>query len=187
MQCEFITVTNCIINAGCNAFRIGVGAGSIRHVQISNITVERCLCALEFCTAYGPYCRANIEDVHVSGISVVEADAAFRLYAKNNAFIRDVSIENLRSSATAMNSIDGEKGMIENVKLRDVEVTVSNRFAKEQVSESQFAYRGNHILKVHNASRVILDGVKIHGSLNDCDGEFSFSECPDLIKRDCNF
>lgn len=184
---EYITITNCIIRAGCNAFRIGVGAGNIRHVQISNITVERCLCALEFCTAYGEYCRANIEDVHVFGLTAVDSDAAFRLYAKNNAYLRDISIESVRANSTMMNFIDGENGQIDNVRIRDVEITVADRFTKNQLDNWQFNFRGNHVFMVHKASRVVLDGLRIHGTLSDCDGEYSFSDCPDIIKRDCNF
>lgn len=184
---EYITITNCIIRAGCNTFRIGVGARNIRHVQISNIAVERCLCALEFCTAYSPTCCANIENVHVCGITATDADAAFRLYAKNGARLRDISIESVRANSTMMNFIDCENGTIDNVRLRDIEITVSDRFMKDQVNAWQFNYRGNHVFKVHDASRVVLDGLRIHGSLSDCDGEYVLTECPDLIKRDCNF
>lgn len=184
---EYITVTNCVIKSTCNAFRIGVGVGSIRHVQISNIVVERCLCALEFCTAYSKYCRADIEDVHVSGLSAVDSDAAFRLYAKNGASIRNISIENVHASSRMMNSIDCQNGSIDNVKMRDVEISVSDRFMKDQVDDWQFNFRGHHVLKVHGASRVVLDGLKMHGTLSDCDVAYSFTECDDIVKKDCVF
>ena len=187
VDAEYITVTNCIIHAGCNAFRIGVGAGNIRHVQISNITVERCLCALEFCTAYSKYCRANIEDVHISGLTAIDADAAFRLYAKNGAYIRDVSIENVHSSSRMMNFIDGENGLIDNVRIQNVEINVSDRFMKDQVDDWQFNFRGNNIFKVHSASRVVLDRLNIYGSLSDCECAYSFSDCDDIVKKDCIF
>lgn len=182
---EYITITNCVIHAGCNGFRIGVGAGNIRHVQISSIVIERCLCALEFCTAYSKYCRANIEDIHVSGITAVDADAAFRLYAKNGASLRNISIESIRANSSIMNFIDGENGTADNIRIRDAEITVSDRFTKDQLDNWQFNFRGNHVFKVHSASRVVLNGLRIHGTLSDCDGEYSFVNCDDIVKRDC--
>lgn len=187
IHCEFITITNCVLHTGICAFRIGVGAGHIRHVQISSITIERCLNILEFCTAYWEQCCANIEDIHVSGINAVETDRALCMFAKNNGTIRDVSIECIRSTGKTMSFIDCENGTIDNIKLRDVEITLSDRYTKEQLLAYQFAYRGNHFFKVHNASRVTLDSIKIYGSLCDCDGDYDFTGCPDLIKRNCNF
>ena len=145
------------------------------------------LCALEFCTAYSKYCCANIEDIHVHGITAVDSDAAFRLYAKNGATIRNVSIEGMRANSRMMNLIDCQNGVIDNIKIRDVEVTVSDRFGKSEVDEWQFNFRGNHVFKAHNASRVVLDGLKFFGTLSDTQGEYSVTDCPDLIKRDCNF
>ena len=187
IHCEFITITNCVLHTGICAFRIGVGAGHIRHVQISGITIERCLNILEFCTAYFPECCAFIEDVHVSGINAVETDRAIKMFAKNSAAIRDITIESIRSTGTTMSFIDCENGTIDNIRLRDIEITLFDRHKKDQVSASQFAYRGNHFFKVHNASRVTLVNVRIYGSLCDCDGEYSFTGCPDLVKRGCNF
>ena len=86
-----------------------------------------------------------------------------------------------------MNFIDAENGTADNIRIRDVEITVTERFTKDQVNENQFRFRGNHVFKVHRASRVVLDGLRIHGTLSDCDGEYSITECPDIIKRDCNF
>lgn len=187
IDAEYITITNCVIRTGTNGFRIGVGAGNIRHVQISNIAIERCRCALEFCTTYSEYCRVNIEDIHVSGLTAVDADAAFRLCAKNGASIRNVSIERVRASSRMMNFIDGEYGKIDNVKIRDVEINVSDRFTKDQVNAWQFNFRGNHVFKVQNASRVVLDRLNIFGTLSDCDGEYSFAECDDIVKENCIF
>lgn len=187
IHCEFVTITNCVIRTGINAFRIGVGTGHIRHVQISNITIERCHNIMEFNTAYMTCGCANIEDLHVSGITAIDTDSAICIYAKNNAYVRDISIESIRSTGTVMNYIDGEGGLIDNVRIRDVEITMFDRFTKDQLSPKWFAYRGSHLFKVHKASRVVLEGIRIHGSLSDCDGDYVFTECSDLVKRDCSF
>jgi len=38
--CESVTVTNCILGTRCNAFRVGVGTGTIRNCTISNIIIR---------------------------------------------------------------------------------------------------------------------------------------------------
>ena len=86
-----------------------------------------------------------------------------------------------------MNFIDGENGSADNIRIRDVEITVTERFTKEQVDANQFGFRGDHVFKVRSASRVVLDGLRIHGTLSDCDGEYSFVNCDDIVKRDCVF
>lgn len=187
IPCEFVTITNCVLRASCNAIRLGVGTGHIRHIQISNITVERCLNILEFNTAYLTHGCANIEDLHVSGITAIDTDRAICMYAKNNAYVKDVSIENIRSTSTCMNYINGADGVIDNVRIRNLEITMFDRFTKEQLSDHWFKHRGSHLFKVHDASRVVLDGVKIQGTLSDCDGDYVFTQCDDLVKRDCSF
>ena len=187
IHCEFVTITNCVIHTGVNAFRIGVGTGHIRHVQISNITIERCHNVAEFNTAYMTYGCANIEDIHFSGITAIDTDTVLIMYAKNNAYVRDISMENIRSTSSCMNYIDGSEGSIDNVRIRNMEITMFDRFTREELSDKWFAFRGNHLFMVHDASRVVLEGVKIHGTICDCDGDYVFTQCPDLIKRDCNF
>ena len=38
--CEAVTVTNCILGTRCNAFRVGVGTGTIRNCTVSNIIIR---------------------------------------------------------------------------------------------------------------------------------------------------
>ena len=38
--CESVTVTNCILGTRCNAFRVGVGTGTIRNCTGSNIIIR---------------------------------------------------------------------------------------------------------------------------------------------------
>ena len=83
--------------------------------------------------------------------------------------------------------IDGENGTADNIRIRDAEITVSDRFTKDQLDNWQFNFRGNHVFKVHSASRVVLNGLRIHGTLSDCDGEYSFVNCDDIVKKDCVF
>lgn len=38
--CEYITVTNCTLSTPCNAIRVGVGQGEIRHAVFSNLVIH---------------------------------------------------------------------------------------------------------------------------------------------------
>lgn len=183
--CEHVTVTNCVLYTGVCAFRIGVGDGLIRHARISNITVRKCRNLVQFCTAYLKSGGVNIEDVNVSNVSAVDTDRCVEAFARNGAYIRNVTLENIRSTSAMMNYLDGTDGCIENVTLRNIELNVFDRYAP--MTESLLAQRGEHLLALTDTANVTLDRVTIHGRL--CDGE-----CPTVATNsegltlvDCNF
>ena len=50
--CEYVTITNCILSTPANAFRVGVGTGTVRNCAISNIVVQDCRTAIEICSSF---------------------------------------------------------------------------------------------------------------------------------------
>ena len=110
-----MTISNCVLNSGICAFRIGVGYGSIRHARISNIVIEQCLNIAQFCTAYNNYGRVYIEDVNFSNISAENTDRVTEAFADNDSMIKNVTMENIRSTSTTVNYI----GIEANTKITD--------------------------------------------------------------------
>lgn len=111
IHCKYITITNCIIHAHVCAIRLGVGTGTIRHVRISNITVSRCRELVQFATSYLGNSRSCIEDVCINGISATDTERAISLFSGNGAYVKDVTIENVRTDATAMSYIHQNDGI----------------------------------------------------------------------------
>ena len=185
IHCEHVTVTNCVLSTGICAFRIGVGYGLIRNVTISNIAIERCLNIAQFCTAYSENGKVDIENILISNVCADNTDRCFEMFAKNGAFIKNVTMENIRTTSTIKNYIEVTKGTIENIKLRNIEINFFDR-AKD-LHESMLKFRGDSLLSFKGAERVELCGVEIFGSLYGIDKTFVAEACEGLIKENTNF
>lgn len=186
MHCEFISISNCVLSTGICAFRIGVGRGGvIRHARISNITISQCCNIAEFCTAYSKNGRVDIEDVNFSNISAENTDRCIKAFATNGAYIKNITMENIRSTSTTMNYIDCIDGEIENFNVRNVELSYFDRAT--ELPERELEYRGDHLLSFKNASNVRLENVKINGTLYGVDEAVEIIGCDDLTKKECNF
>ncbi len=185
IHCEYITVTNCVFRTGICAFRLGVGFGTIRHVQISNISVERSCMLVQFCTAYLENGCAHISDINISNICATETDRFIQLFTKNGATVKNVTLENISAECCAMSYIECEDGAVENITLKDIDITLTDR--KTELTEAEFKKRGAHLFKLRGAAEVRLDNVKIRGSLYGCDEPISITDCDGLVKKDCNF
>lgn len=185
MHCEYVTITNCVLSTGICAFRIGVGRGHIKHVRISNIVVRHCMDIIQLCTAYSPTCCVNIEDVNFSNISAENTDRCFDIFAKNGASIKDITIENIRTSSAIVSKIEREDGSIDNVTVRNVELKFADKV--EEYPEIALRTRGDNLLLVDGASNVTFDKVKIMGGLRDVTKIFEAKNSENLVRENCNF
>lgn len=183
--CENVTITNCVIHTGVCAFRIGVGEGVIRHVRVSNIVVGQCARLVQFCTAYLQNGRASAEDVNFSNISAANTALFLEAFARNGAYIRNVTMENIRSTSARMSTITAEDGCVENFTLRHVEIMMFDKYT--DLTPQQQEQRGDHALFLNRASQVTLEDVQIVGALCDSRGTAVAVDCDGLRLRDCNF
>ncbi len=185
MHCEFVTITNCILSTGICAFRIGVGNGVVRHARISNITIFRCLNIVQFCTAYRTNGKVDIDDVNFSNISAQNTDRCLQAFAFNNAKIKNITMENIRTTGTVMSYIDCVDGEIENFNLRNIEISYSDKAT--ELPEEELKFRGSHLLFLKGASGVKLEGVALKGTLYGVEESVKVENCDALVKKDCNF
>ena len=185
MHCEFVTITNCILSTGICAFRIGVGSGIVRHARISNITIFGCLNIVQLCTAYNKKGKVDIEDVNFSNISAQNTDRCIQAFALNNASIKNITMENIRTTGTVMSYVDCVEGEIKNFNLRNIEIYYSDK--STELPENELKFRGNHLLLLSGASEVKLEGVVLRGSLYGVLEPVKVVNCDDLFKKDCNF
>ena len=185
MHCEFVTITNCVLSTGICAFRIGVGNGVIRHARISNITIVRCLNIVQLCTAYNKNGKVDIEDVNFSNISAQNTDRCLQAFAFNNAKIKDITMENIRTTGSVMSYIDCVEGEIENVNLRNIEISYFDKAT--ELPEDELKFRGDHLLFLSGVSGVKLEGVVLKGTLYGALESVKVVNCDALVKKDCNF
>ena len=70
-DCAYITVANCVLSSACNAIRLGVGEGKIRHAVFSNLVISDTKTAFNYVASYSPSSRGtDITDVRVSNVIV---------------------------------------------------------------------------------------------------------------------
>ena len=185
MHCEFVTVTNCVLKTGICAFRIGVGTGIIRHARIHGIVIRGALNIVQLCTAYGERGCANIEDVHFSDISAEGTDRLLQAFARNGAYIKNVSIENVCLAADVMTSVEVVDGSIDGIALRNIEMNFSDK--STDLCEKEYAYRGSHLLYFLGAENVTLENVAVGGAMYGVSEPVRIENCAGLQKRNCNF
>ncbi len=186
--CEYITITNCNFAASACAFRIGVGVGEIQHVRISNITIECAEHVALLQTSYNGSGCAKMRDINISNVSATGVDYGLEIFSANNAYVKDITFSNIRVEAHAASDfICAEDGEMENVTLRDIEITLSERLPRP-LTEEQIAYRGGHHgFCIKGGKHFRLENVRVHGELDQCDVLAYAEEASLDWKRDCNF
>ena len=185
MHCELVTVTNCVLSTGICAFRIGVGDGHIRGVTISNITIERCLNIVQLCTAYSNKGKVDIENVLISNVYAANTDRCFEMFSKNGAVIKNITLDDIRTTSTVKNYAEVTEGAIENLKFRNIEIDFFDR--SKELHESMLAFRGDSLLSFKGVECARLDGVELRGSLCGIDKTFTIENCKDIVKENTNF
>ena len=183
--CEYVTISNCIINCAICAFRIGVGTGAIKHVGISNITVTNCRELMQYATSYLGHGSVDIEDFNINGILAQSTDRAISMYASNNASIKDITIENVRSTATQMSYIHDDGGHIENIRLRNFEINAYDRY--EHLEDKYIDMRGHHVFSVKGAKNLVLEDVRVKGDFSQRKERIVIDNCENLDERHCDY
>lgn len=132
VPCENITVTNCVLHTNCNGFRIGVGAGVIRNVAVSNIVFHNCQTAVALNSNYGtdPAAGVQIEDVIFSDLQI-DAEKPFAVMSQVRGDtgepaakeIRNISFSHVRGTFSRASLITGCGGHgVGNISFQDVEL-----------------------------------------------------------------
>ena len=186
--CEFITITNCVLSCSVMAIRIGVGTGNIRHVCISNIVIPRAGAALQCITSYSGRGCAEIEDIHISGVSGSDLGHIMHLKGEVGS-IRRMTLENMRLCGIGNLRIEAEDSCkIEDVTLRHVRITVNAE--KEIPDARRRAARGEYMVSLKGARNLSLEDVHVEAPYSSAyawSGGFLQSQCPQLTVKDCVF
>lgn len=129
--CEHVTVNNCVLSSLSSCFRIGVGTGTIRHINVSNVNIKISGVAINFNPEWGTSATPTY-NVRFNNITATDTGQFLGLYSKNTR-VSEISISNVYTecdSAFVVKSISEEN--VYNVELRDIfispiEIIVQNR------------------------------------------------------------
>ena len=185
VHCEYVTVTNCVLSSSAGAFRIGVGTGTIKHIRVSNIVVERAAVIFNYLTQYGNKGEAKIEDVNFSNVSVGFAGFMLKVFAPERGFIKDFTIDNVRGNFGCQSFITGDgKGNVSNITIKGARM---NMTTPEVIKEIDKKYRGDYILEFKDASEIKVEDVKITGDISVWKDKTLFENCDGLKVINCEF
>jgi len=181
--CEYITITNCVLSSASSVFRIGVGTGLIRHVRISNLTVPEGAILFTFMTSFDGHGHVSMEDIHISGVSATHIVSPLYLYTSNEAYIRNVSFENIYVETYIGSELTASlPDTISDITLRNF----TCKIVPGHLTEEDYLERDDYIFYAHNVSGLTLDHFKIHVSdehLRLRKGLMQMDACPDLEIR----
>ncbi|MBQ8658517.1 MAG: hypothetical protein IJ506_05220 [Clostridia bacterium] len=188
--CEYITVTNCVFASQACGIRFGVGQGEIRHVRVSNITVEHSGWAFLVQTRYGPNCEGYLDDINVSNVSGEDVCSPFGVVAPVGAVTR-VTFDNLRFNCIANARITASgDGKIADITVRNTDLYLKAEPNGVEFTEKRLDARGREVVRVENTENVTLDGVRVFaadGALSKWDGSFCERNNRNLTVKNCVF
>ncbi len=134
--CEYVTVTNCVLTSRyANAIRVGVGNGDIRNASFSNIIITGYRTAISVVSNWSndptSCIGVNISDIDFSNIRStarrflnIKLDNVPDGDAKTSAFIRDISVRNVRGTMELNNTVRGNGiGTLEGITLDDIRLS----------------------------------------------------------------
>ena len=121
-NCEYVTVTNCILSSGCNAIRLGVGEGTIKDAAFSNIVTHDSKTAFNIVSGYSreDY-GASIESIRFSNI-IVNAERLMKIHhMRGEGEIRDITFDGISGRTQTISQIWAKKSHpFKNIILREV-------------------------------------------------------------------
>ena len=185
--CEYVTVTNCNLAVSASAFRVGVGTGIIRHIRVSNITIERAGTGIHYMTSYRGFGEAKIEDVNFSDISINFCSIPVR-FEGDRAYIKDATIENLRATHCIANMrfYPQTECSMSNITLRNIETYVKRE--ERELTEENFERRGRHALHIIGVKKMLLDNVRVHideDAMPTWESKYLAENAEDITIRNC--
>ena len=171
LPCEFITITNCNLSSSACAFRVGVGRGHIRHIRVSNITVQSASSAIKYMTSYCGSGEAHIQDVHFSGVSVALCSFPVSIQGDRGS-VKNVSVTNLFANSLGGIKIDPASNCetaeqekpeslceMKNISLSDVSLNIMAE--DREITEKMIVERGEEALYIGEVKGVTLSNLKI--------------------------
>jgi hypothetical protein len=107
--------------------------------------------------------KVDIENISFTDISAVNTDRLIEAFARNGAFIKNISIRNVNSTSSMENYFDGTQGQIEEIELSNIALSVFDKYP--HITEELLEERGKHVLRIANAEKVRLSEIRISGKL----------------------
>ena len=182
--CEYVTITNCVLRTVCDAIRIGVGAGIIRNVTISNCIIHDTGMGITLCSKYGPVAGTLLENIQFENIRI---NAKLPISLLTNAWgnghgpatqpIRDISFRHIRGQGCSTIRIIGHsEGDIHDISFSDVMFDWSDggcpSSEAKEFTENAYRVSPDAAVYVECADRVTFDQFRIRWQTENPDWKY---------------
>ncbi|MDR0871035.1 MAG: hypothetical protein LBN39_09620 [Planctomycetaceae bacterium] len=126
--CESIAISNCVLKSACQAVRVGVGSGKIRHCTFSNLVIRETNVGLNFHSSYSPQSSGTtIENIRFDNV-VIDANVPFTMtlgYASPETKIRNISFRGISGIARSTSPLSGKpENKLINVSFKDIDMVI---------------------------------------------------------------
>lgn len=187
--CEYVSVTNCFLASSACAVRIGVGYTALKHIQISNLTVNRAAMLINYCTEFGNMPLTPIYDVNFSNISADNVITALGIEGVYGVPTKHVTVENVRVESERGIIVSNEKAnAFEDITIRNFDIFLK-KFHAELTPEVR-SVRGEYVIDAKNVNSLRLENVRVFAD-DDIKSEWSgilhSENCRDMKITECSF
>lgn len=185
--CEYITITNCVLSTCASGIRFGVGYGAIKHVQVSNLTVQEAGALFCLISGYNGSGCVSIEDVHIQNVSAAHVSHPFEIQDCSEAGIKNISLTDIRVESRYGSHIMTPKfGTLSDISLQNVVIRVKAPKIQKHVD----ACKDEAVLTFERAENVFLNHVAVHVGeefLQDWKKDVSFVDCKNVEEVFCKY
>ena len=186
--CEHIAISNCVLGSCSSVFRFGVGTGTIRSVNISNINMFRGAVGLNLMTAYLKSGNVSMEDIHFSNITTDKVAFPVKLTEYNNTYIKDITIDGLHAkSMCGISMYADDPGSIHDITFRNVDLELIE--PPFPVKENELKERGDAVVSGKNVRDIRFENVNIcipENQKHKWRVNSEFTECENIVVKDSN-
>ncbi len=122
--CEHVTVKRCVLSSNSSAVRVGVGTNAIRHIQVSDITVEAAGIGINFFPEWADTSHTPIYDVSFRGITATNVGRMIELNVNHGTPVERVQISDMRAEAmSALRLHCSSPDAARSIRLQNVEIS----------------------------------------------------------------
>lgn len=180
--CEHIVISNCSLASSACGIRIGVGTGMIRHVRVSNLTVQRAGALFGFMTGYNGNGHAEISDISIQNVSAEKINHAFDITDGSEAGIHYISFADMRIETNYDTTISTAKhGTISDIAFRNVTFNVKGSPLSEGAKE---------VIHCSGVENLLFERVQIQGDqevLAQWERDIRLNNCTEVEIQRCKY
>ena len=156
---EHITISNCILGSSSSVFRLGIGAGLMRNINVSNIQITRGCIGIHLMLSPLDRYATEFENILFSGITAGSVCHPF-IAEGNMGRAENITIRDYRAIASADARIKADgTAVINDVVLDNINITLSEKY--DNLNPEIISQRGEIGLLVSGVNNINIHSVRV--------------------------